>query len=483
MSIPKPTTYRVLSVAAVSTDAQATDDKASLPQQLADNRAACNDHGWMIVREVVIHHSRNYEWLHALMNDCPDYAAMVGLIEREEVDLLCCRDYDRLWRTVSLQSQLMALCRQHGVQVYALNHREEPLPPESLARRGTALSPLIMSWLAEQENIIRSKRHRTGMEARIRAGQYNAGRPAYGYRRDPDGLLVVNETEAVWIRWVYEQRAKGWGYDRIVAGLNERHAPTALGGRWAYTSVRSILHNDLYRGGVRWGTAYNPNAEHEAIIDDALWQQVQSVNENRATVPIASPYALTGLVKCGQCGAGVSYAHRGPGHCDYLRCNHYGRSRELCDAGRWRVDEIEQAVLAAVRDALDNPGAWRQAQEEAHNGNGHTELVALNSQIAEVENGRARWDRLFERGGIDAAELMAHRQRLGSDLADLIRRRDELAASVVDFGKTAQTLADLHDMLGSLDDLPPPELRELYGALIARIDLYKDPVRLTIRWL
>ncbi|NLT73160.1 MAG: recombinase family protein, partial [Chloroflexi bacterium] len=110
---------RAAIVAAVSDPKQAAADKASIPDQIKDSRRLCEVRDWTPAAEVIIPgHSRNYNWLHEIVRDCPEYGEMIDLIEAGAVDLIVCRDYDRLWRTDALRAQVTALCREHGVQVY-----------------------------------------------------------------------------------------------------------------------------------------------------------------------------------------------------------------------------------------------------------------------------------------------------------------------------------------------------------------------------
>jgi len=84
-------------VAAVSTEAQAADDKSSIDVQLAECRQLCETRGWQVAREIVIPgHSRDYVWLHEIIRDCPQYAELVSAIEAGSADLVVVRHSDIL---------------------------------------------------------------------------------------------------------------------------------------------------------------------------------------------------------------------------------------------------------------------------------------------------------------------------------------------------------------------------------------------------
>lgn len=305
---------RAVIVAAVSTGAQAAQEKYSIPQQLEVCRQVCDSHGWIVVATLSIEgHSRNYDWLHEIIRDCPEYGQLVKLIESRGIDLVVCRDYDRLWRTDALRAQLTALCRQHSVQIFSLNQPIEVRDREHLTiGSDSRLIVEAMSGVISQiENESRKRRHRLGMVARTRTGLHPCA-PPYGYSKDGDGLVVVPD-EARWVRRAFEQRAEGYGLKLIAKELNERDIPSPAGKRWCTSTVRRMLHRPVYLGYITWGDEL-VKARHEAIVDGDLWERVQRINERRAGWRFDRRelrHALSGLAICGFCGSrmvfGIQY--------------------------------------------------------------------------------------------------------------------------------------------------------------------------------
>jgi len=71
---------------------------------------------------------------------------------------------------------------------------------------------------------------------------------------------VVNEDHAQVIRRIFDLCATGAGYSRIAKTLNAERAvaPRPQQGRpagWAPSTVRDVLHRELYRGIVVWDPA------------------------------------------------------------------------------------------------------------------------------------------------------------------------------------------------------------------------------------
>ena len=87
-----------------------------------------------------------------------------------------------------------------------------------------------------------------GLPAQSRLGQYGYHKAALASDPPP-----VDEDQARHVRWIYEQRTKGWGFERIAKSLNDRGIQSPRGGIWYGTAVHQIVRNPLYRGAVTWG--------------------------------------------------------------------------------------------------------------------------------------------------------------------------------------------------------------------------------------
>jgi len=156
----------------------------------------------------------------------------------------------------------------------------------------------------------------------------------YGYRRAGKGCLVVEDTEARPCG-----RCSGAFGTETVRGvcitLNAKGCRTRSGKPWANPTIRRILGNPVYAGDLIYNkrdtsvpgrVKFRPVAEHiryeggvPAIIDRATFEEAQAILKRVPSFPHgaqASNYILSGLVKCGKCGANMV------GH------SHYGRNRK-----------------------------------------------------------------------------------------------------------------------------------------------------------
>jgi len=474
---------RAVIVAAVSTVGQAHEDKYSIPQQLAACREVCALRGWQVVSEVIIPgHSRNYNWLDELCADCPEYAQLMRLIRSGVTDLLVVRDYDRLWRTDALRAQVMAVCREHAVQVFSLNQPVEPVPPELLDTHDTAkLSEVLFGFISEQENRARLRRWRAGMEGRFHRGLHGARSVIpYGYKRNPErgGPMLIDESRAYWVRQMYEWRITGLGINSITRRLNELGAPPPKGKRWWTFPVRFILTNPVYCGLASWQGQKRPG-KHEPIISPETWQQAQAIAAQRRRYR-SEPRPLSGLLRCGYCGGTLVFQPRPSGK-RYTQCARYKHSggRE-CRSNTHLETSLMDYVLAEVKRMLSDPAVWQAAlNEDNHH---ETEIAALEAEIAEYERRWKRWDQLYEIGSISAEELLRHRQEL---LGQADRARTQLENI-----RTQQLMREAHQqqyeklskLADKLDQLSTEDLRAVFCALIRRIVVTRESAPVIEWW-
>jgi len=484
-------TFRALIFCAVSTEAQATEDKASLDVQLEQCRAVCAARHWPVVKELRVEgHSRNYAWLHEIIRDCPEYGELVRLIESEAADLVVCAAYDRLWRTDALRAQVTTLCRQHHVQVFACAQPVEPVARELLADTDTArLSEVLFGFISEQENRTRVRRRKMGMETRVtRAGLHYGSRTLYGYQRGPTPTdpMTPTEPQASHVLWMYEHRAAGWSYNRIANDLNARGVPAPAGGRWLPAAVADVLANEVYTGVAVWGLVRNARAAHPAIVPADLFRRVQLVRENRTSLALwtPNPQLLSGLSKCGHCGWACSYSHK-HGPYTYMRCVRHAQQRDQCISNTWRVPVVEGYVLTEVKAALRDPVAWEKARRQSADEEGSAaRLAALDTQTTDAQRRLERWNHAYETGAIGLNEMLLHRQELYGQMDAIAGERTALTARTQTIGETATRLSDCAPLVDRLDALPLDAKRQVLRTLLARVVLYSLPQRrIELDWL
>lgn len=136
----------------------------------------------------------------------------------------------------------------------------------------------------------------------VQKGRHMGPAP-FGYDRDADNRLVVNEVEAKWVRYAFERRADGRGWveisrDLAAAGVRQRN-----GRKLNPHMLRRLVRNRAYAGEAHHAEHVLSGA-HPAIVDEVLWQAANRVRPAVRSDVNGREYAdslLRGLLRCGGC--------------------------------------------------------------------------------------------------------------------------------------------------------------------------------------
>jgi site-specific DNA recombinase len=194
------------------------------------------------------------------------------------------------------------------------------------------------------------------------------GTPPLGYEVKVR-KLVVSEAEAERVRHIFRRYVQLSAVAKLTAALaaeghnTKRYTSTSgrtFGGRaFSRGHLYRILSNRIYRGEIVHKDAAYPG-EHQAIIEPALWDRVQTLlaanhHAARSDERVASPALLKGLIFDGA-GNRMSPSHAVK---DGIRYRYYvsqavlqGRAQEAGSIARLPARELEQVVIRAVFSAL-----------------------------------------------------------------------------------------------------------------------------------
>lgn len=173
--------------------------------------------------------------------------------------------------------------------------------------------------VAQEESLSISQNMKWGIHKRMQNGTYvNASTP-FGYRQE-NHKLVPYESEAVTVRFIYEQYLAGKSIVAITRQLNEQFPQKSVS--WNAPAVQSILTNEKYRGDTCFQKRYTTDVlplqkkrnrgelpqyymqeSHLAIISPADFEKVQALlSQKRSTRSPMQKYPLTKMAVCASCG-------------------------------------------------------------------------------------------------------------------------------------------------------------------------------------
>jgi site-specific DNA recombinase len=496
---------RALIFAAVSTEAQATPDKASLDQQVNECRAAIQRNGWVEVDVIRLEgQSRDYLLLGELMGKSAEYSRLVDMIRQQAVHVVVCAAYDRLWRTDAIRAQLAAVARESDVRLYSV---AQPIPLDS---------DDVAYWMqmfsgagAEMENREKVNRHRRGMAGRVaEKGLHPMGQAPYGYARSRDSDEPPRQVpaEITWVKYLFEQLLSGVAIWQVSEALRAQGVRTRNGGWWWISTLRNIARNPFYAGGVRyrhwkWSKDRKPNSkkhrklgllseeihwtgQHEPVISRADWERVQQMLDANPVSRDRSkwgPWALRGLLRCGYCQWGMTrIANQGhEGAC----CSQYTNSGgKRCQCNRHPLQRVNAFVLAEVKRVLYDPHAFAAALADNANNGHQAELEALYSQRSALNTSIDGVYRAIQSGRFDIVRLADDCDALQSQLVNVEQHIARLESATQSVDQFVQTALALSNVVEELDYLEPAELGQVYRQLIEAVYVRrKEPI--DIHWL
>jgi site-specific DNA recombinase len=307
---------------------------------------------------------------------------------------------------------------------------------------------------------------RRSMLKNCRDGHWNGGRPPYGYRPVPDEQnpkrkrLEPHPAEALIVREVFRLRREGQGAKSIAVHLAAR-GHTNRGLPWSKKSVTALLRNPCMIGQITFGRRDNilrralPRDQwiivqaHEPIIDPGTWAAVQALMDDDANPQESgsprSTFLFTGLLKCGDCGAGlkIETATGRSARYEYYNCQTAQQGRG-CSNRRLPARDLDDWLVAIVaghiftRENLESViqdlnelcGSWARETRERRR--------VIASQLQDLEGRNKKIYELFETFGRDTPNLGDVTRRLRENNAQIktleadLERIDREQAPAVD---------------------------------------------------
>ena len=283
----------------VSTDEQA-DKGYSIRSQEEVLRKYCGIQN-IAVRKVI------YEDYSAKTFNRPAWTEMLNRLKKEKgklIDLLLFTKWDRFSRNAGDAYQMINILRKSGIDPQAV---EQPLDlsiPEN--------KMMLAFYLAapEVENDRRALNTFYGMRRARKEGRYLTTGP-YGYvNRTTDGgkkTIVPVASKADVVRWAFEQVLKQrFHIDEIRREVNSK------GLNCSKSNFYTLLKNPVYCGKIvvpayRDEERQLVEGQHEAIISEALFYEVQDVLKGKKRIQLVKTSTndnlpLRGFLICPKCG-------------------------------------------------------------------------------------------------------------------------------------------------------------------------------------
>lgn len=319
--------------------------------------------------------------------DRPGFKQMIEDIEAGIIDTVITKDLSRLGRE--------RLGVGHYTEIYFPEHNVRYI---GLLDNIDTYFDAGMNDMAPFKGVINdmyvrdiSKKIRSSLIERKKAGNFLGVTAPYGYQKDPNNKfhLIINEKEAEVVKRVFRLYLEGNGLTRIAQILTKDGVPvpgesrdigktrrTALYSSWKQTTIRRILDNRVYLGElvqfkrrkinykskrritVPEEERYICRGTHEAIIDEESFNAVQNIlKKNKSFKGTKHDYLFKGLLFCSECGARLNvtysnYALKRYGEYRYTTiCYSYSRLySDICTRHSNSIPELEEVLIKHIKE-------------------------------------------------------------------------------------------------------------------------------------
>ena len=404
-------------------------------------------------------------------------AAMMAAARRGEFSILLVESLDRISRDLEDLPGVYKRLEYVGVQILGVH--EGVADHIQIGLRGL-FGAIFLKDLAEKV--------RRGMAGVTRDGRHAGGR-AYGYRAvaGRPGELEIEPSEGEVVQRIFSEYVQGHNPRAIAQRLNTDRIPPPRGEVWSASALtgnasrgHGILLNPLYDGRIVWNRVRmikNPDtgrrvsrrnpaeewltsaAPQLAIVDHKTFELAQKRREGRASQSQKSRRApkhlLSGLVKCGCCGGGMSIKDRDHGRLRIV-CTRARESGSCSNRRSFYLDEIEKRLTLGLRTHLGSPAAaniYINAYNEERrvlSGAGEAEKHNALRRLASIDLELERATKLLIKGVLDEVSGAAEIRKLREERSALERRMHDVAA---DTGVVALESKAVSDYLKTLDSL------------------------------
>jgi site-specific DNA recombinase len=245
---------RVVAYTRVSTDGQAGEDKYGLEVQKKQIQDYCDKNDM----EIIKWYSDEGESGAKLR---PGFDEIIyGDVFNPPVEAVVVAKSDRVARDINIYYYYKMSLMRKDIKLISIS--------EDFGQLGVFSSMLEAFTMCvaemERENIM--KRTYGGRKAKAATGGYSGGRLPLGYKSE-NGRYVIHEEEAALVRLVYEMRDSGNTLKQIADHLNNNGYYTRKGGKFATSSIQSILDNErTYRGEYKYGDGDWVQGQHDPIL-------------------------------------------------------------------------------------------------------------------------------------------------------------------------------------------------------------------------
>lgn len=428
----------------------------------------------------------------------PEIQKMLLEVEKEIYDGIFVVDVDRLARgDTADQSRISKAFSFSSTKIITPNKIYDP---NNEADEEYFEFGLFMS---RREYKTINKRLNRGRIASVNEGKFVGSVCPYGYTKEKlkgqkGYKLVIDQEESKVVKIIFKLACDGIGASNIANHLNAIGSIPRKSEVWVSASIRSIIHNPVYYGMIKWnwrktekkminGIVYKSRPKHkdfilvkglhDPIINEDTFltanknSKIKSGKSTKKSLMLQNP--LAGLVKCGVCGRTMQRRNYRSGHIDGLIC-----PLPHCKSAGSHLFLVESAILKSLQSILKDYRhllvSYKKDSSEPIFDTDNKEI--LNKKIQKKESQLNKAFELLEQGIYDNATFLTRSTILKTEIETMKNEIKKYSTESKNYKikKIENFIPNLENVLDSYStDLSPEDKNNLLKAVINKVDYLK----------
>lgn len=306
-----------------------------------------------------------------------------------------------------------------------------------------------------------------GMKEKAGRGEIQTA-PPFGYVKETGMPLMIAESEAKYVRLVFDWYISGLSCFEIAKKLNLLNVRTKRGNPFESRTVRYMLNNPVYKGYARWSPAKivtrrifdSPEtivarSNHEPIISEELFnlaaarlKNERTANGKRSRPSKNKKHYLSGLLKCGRCGSSLCYSNGNYG----FQCNKYAHG--TCGTSHFiKTDKIEWLIICRLEE-IESPGIYIKDKDSLLLSDSEIMRNALLEELEKLRKSLSRAREAYLRGIDSLDEYSENKASISSEIERktiLLREIREDCKESTDPERTGEKALAIADIINSKD--------------------------------
>lgn len=402
-----------------------------------------------------------------------------------KIDLIITKSVSRFARNTVDTLTTVRLLKEKGIEVF---FEKENI--YTLDSKGELLIT-IMSSLAQEESRSISENVTWGQRKRFADGKVNLPYGHFlGYEKGEDGLPKIVEKEAEVVRLIYRLFLEGKTPSGIAKCLTGEGIPTPSGKqRWQYSTVKSILTNEKYKGDallqkvftvdfltkkrkINEGEVpqYYVENSHPAIISRETFDLVQEeFRKRKAGGRYTSGIScFASRIVCADCGGfyGRKVWHSNSKYANSLwQCNNKFKG-EICGTPHLKEDILKRAFIDTFNTIIQNKDEvlagydriiykitdFSALEQENQRTEDECRIIEAALERLIAQNARASLDqdeygRQYKDYTVRYEELRKQSQELSGEITRLKARRSQMTAFIDEISQQENLLGEFDESL------------------------------------